>query len=119
MLIILGCVIQLLALLTIVFAKQLLEMLQGITVTTQLRLSQATARMLLGVAIAWYAPSTRFPLVALIVGAGLVAEGIATLLISNSTAQSILNWVLRPGPNLFRAIGIAALLLGGFLSYAT
>lgn len=117
MLIVLGYAIQLLGLGVIVFATRLPKVAAGFTVTTRFRVIHSTMRMMIGASMAWVAPSTKFPFAILILGILFIAASIATLLISNSKAQSILSWYLDR-PNTIRASGVIALLLGGFLIYA-
>jgi hypothetical protein len=117
MLTLLGYAIQLISLLVVILPKAVLEKASRITVTTRLRVTTFAVRVLLGIAIIWTAPSTKFPLVVLTVGVLIVVFGIAKLLMSNSTLESLRDRVLRHGPNAIRAIGVAGLLLGDFLTY--
>ena len=117
MLIALGYAIQLLGLGVIVLATWLPKVAAGFTVTTRFKVIISTKRMLIGAAMAWVAPSTKFPLVILILGILAIAASAATLLISNSRLQSIVNWYLDR-PNAIRAGGVIALLFGGFLLHA-
>ena len=117
MLTLLGYAIQLISLLVVIFPKAVLKKVSRITVTTRLRVTIFAVRVLFGIAIIWTAPSTKFPLVVLTIGVLIVVFGIATILMRNSTLQSLRDRVLRHSPNAIRAIGVACLLLGGFLTY--
>ena len=115
----LGWLILGVGLFGIALPKRMLGLMRRVTFTDSLRYLGAFARFAIGLALYLAAGQTRFPLALEILGILSVLAGMVLLLLRRETLQRWLGLAVSWPPGVLRAICAIALLLGGFLIWAS
>lgn len=117
-LVVLGVLIGLAGLLAVVVPAQVARITGKVTMNTPLRVAAFVIRVALGAFFILVAPLTAFPWTLRILGVLSIVAGLIPLVLGNSRAQSLLDWLLRRAPSSIVLAGLAGLVLGCFLVYA-
>ena len=75
-------------------------------------------RVVLGVALVYYAPQSKYPMVLLILGWLSIAAAIVLSVIGRTNFIRLISWALGLSNSFGRVGGLLAILLGGFLIHA-
>lgn len=84
----------------------------------ELHVVAVVVRVLLGIVLLLAAPASRFPLVLQIIGWVSLIAGIVLAVIGRQRFIKLMDWGMTVLPKNAYALGIVAILFGGFLGYA-
>jgi hypothetical protein len=95
------------------------ELMGGIRVSTPLRLMGGITRLFIGVGLISFASEVAEPWLVQSFGVLFVVVGVSTLVVSNATAQAVLERFSTLGITTFRLMSIPAAGFGAVLVYAS
>ncbi len=114
-----GFLICLVSFVAAVSPRALMKLVEGLRVSTTLRILAAVVRIGIGVLLVLTAPLTSYALTLEIIGVLLVVIGVIVLFLNNSMVQTLVDVVTKTEPFAIRTGAVFGLLLGGFIIYAS
>jgi len=114
-----GFLICLVSFVAAVSPRALMQLVEGLRVSTTLRILAAVVRVGIGVLLVLTAPLTSYSLTLEIIGVLLVVIGVIILFLNNSMVQTLVDLVTKSEPFAIRTGAVFGLLFGGFIIYAS
>ncbi len=97
--------------------QRLRQLVSAITYQTWGYYAAAAVRVLLGLALIFAAPGSRFPVVFLLVGWLAIAAAVGLLIVGQDRLTKLVAWFNRLSDMIFRAWLLTAVVFGLFLAY--
>jgi len=86
--------------------------------SAMLQVLAVVVRLILGIALIFAAPESRFPTVILVLGWLIIAVAVAFSLMGRTRFRVLVDWALRLANRFGRLSGLLGVLFGGFIIYA-
>ena len=115
----LGILICVVSLVLAVSPRALMKLVEGLQISTKLRMLAAAVRIGIGVLLFLAAPLTNYSLALQVIGVLLIVVGAILLFVNNSMLQTLVDWVVNAESFVVRIGAVFGLGFGGFIIYAS